>query len=60
MITSRMKKLKNCSLFQDNQKANIVFDYPIMVEGDKIYNVKARNNLFKTYWHIFILQVVFP
>ena len=21
-----------------------------MVEGDKIYNVKVRNNLFKTYW----------
>ena len=36
--------------FQHNQKAKIVFDYPIMVEGDKIYNVKARNNLFKTYW----------
>lgn len=36
--------------FQDNQKAKIVFDYPIVVEGDKIYNVKARNNLFKTYW----------
>ena len=36
--------------FQDNQKANIVFDYPIMVEGDKILNVRARNNIFKTYW----------
>ena len=36
--------------FQNNKEASIVFDYPIIVEEDNIYTVRANRSLFKTYW----------
>ena len=36
--------------FNNNKKAKIVFDYPLIVENNNIYSDKKKLKFFKTYW----------
>ena len=36
--------------YNNNKKAEIVFDYPLIVENNNIYSEKKKLNFFKTYW----------
>ncbi len=41
---------KVVSYFKNNKKAEIVFDYPFIVENKKIYTDRRNNKILKTYW----------
>ena len=36
--------------YNNNKKAEIVFDYPLIVENNNIYSEKKKLKFFKTYW----------
>ena len=36
--------------FENNKKAKIVFDYPLIVENNNVFSDKTKNKIFKTYW----------
>ena len=51
MTISKMKKLKKIvNYFKNNKKAEIVFDYPFIVENKNIYIDQNNNKILKTYW----------
>ena len=41
---------KVVNYFENNKKAKIVFDYPLIVESNKIYAYKNGKKVIKTYW----------
>ena len=41
---------KVVNYFKNNKKAEIVFDYPFIVENKKIYTDRKNNKILKTYW----------
>ena len=36
--------------FENNKKAKIVFDYPLIVKNNNVYSDKTGLRIFKTYW----------
>ncbi len=41
---------KVVNYFENNKKAKIVFDYPLIVENNKVYSDKKNIKFLKTYW----------
>ena len=41
---------KVVDFFNNNKKAKIVFDYPLIVENNNIYSKRTKIKFFKTYW----------
>ena len=41
---------KIVDFFNNNKKAKIVFDYPLIVENNNVYSKRTKFRLFKTYW----------
>ena len=41
---------KVVDFFNNNKKAKIVFDYPLIVENNNIYSKRTKIRFFKTYW----------
>ena len=44
----KVEKIVN--YFENNKKAEIVFDYPFIVENKHVYKDKNNNKILKTYW----------
>ncbi len=44
----KIEKIVN--YFNNNNNAKIVFDYPLIVQNNKIYSEKIKLRFFKTYW----------
>ena len=41
---------KVVNYFENNKKAKIVFDYPLIVENNKVYPDSTEKKIIKTYW----------
>ena len=47
---NKEKVKKIVDYFEKNKKAEIVFDYPFIVENKNIYSYKNNSKILKTYW----------
>jgi len=46
----RDKIEKIVNFFVNHKNKNIVFDFPVIVKENEVFNVKKKNNFFNTYW----------